>query len=53
MKETKKFILTMPENLHKQVKITATLNNDTMTDFINTAIREKLAKAKKTKTKAK
>jgi len=53
MKETKKFILAMPENLHKEVKIVATLNNNTMTDFINAAIREKLAKAEKTKTIAK
>ena len=40
--ETKRFILVMPEALHRQVKINAALEGKTMTDFINDAIREKV-----------
>lgn len=40
--ETKRFILVMPEALHRQVKINAALEGKTMTDFINDAIREKI-----------
>ena len=41
------FMLKMPFKLHKALKIYAVMNEITMTDFINEAVKEKLEKDKK------
>jgi hypothetical protein len=42
MENTKRFILAMDPEVHKQVKILSMLQGTTMTDFMNEAIQEKL-----------